>query len=88
MFSKQQRNCQSFLSLNVSRYIGKLAKDAAGETRLTLSGVGGTPCTVASFAEEDVDVAERLGHLVAELLLVDEKTLAVMMLLQQKMGKQ
>ena len=55
---------------------------------MTLSGAGGTPCTLASFSGEDVDVVERLGNLVAELLLTDEKTLAVMMLLQQKMGKQ
>jgi len=53
-----------------------------------VSGVGGTPCTVASFSNEDVEVVERFGNLLADLLLTDERTLAVMMVLQQKMGKQ
>jgi hypothetical protein len=35
-----------------------------------------------------VEVVERFGNLLADLLLTDERTLAAMMLLQQKMGKQ
>jgi len=69
--------------------VGKLGKDAVtGEPRSVVSGVGGTPCTVASFSNEDVEVVERFGSLLADLLLTDERTLAVMMVLQQKMGKQ
>ena len=72
-----------------SRYVGKLGKDAVtGEPRSVVSGVGGTPCTIASFSSEDVEVVERFGNLMADLLLTDERTLAAMLLLQQKMGKQ
>jgi hypothetical protein len=35
-----------------------------------------------------VETVERLANLISELLLMDERTLAVMMLLQQKMSKQ
>jgi hypothetical protein len=67
--------------------VGKLAKDAAGEVRAVLSGAGGAPCTITSFSDDDVEISERFGYLVADLMMADEKTLAVMMLLQQKMGK-
>jgi hypothetical protein len=65
-----------------------LSKDPSGETRAVVSGAGGTPCTIANFPNEDVETAERLANLISELLLIDERTLATMMLLQQKMGKQ
>lgn len=52
-----------------------------------MNGAAGVPCTIASFSNEDVEIVERLANLVSELLLTDEKTLAVVMLLQQKMGK-
>jgi hypothetical protein len=53
-----------------------------------LSGLGGAPCTISTFLSDDVEILERFGNLVAELMIADERTLAVMMLLQQKMGKQ
>lgn len=53
-----------------------------------MNGMGGVPCTIASFSNEDVEIAERFGRLVADLLMTDERSLAVVMLMQQKMGKQ
>jgi hypothetical protein len=52
-----------------------------------VNGAGGAPCTITSFSNDDVEIVERLANLVSDLLHTDEKTLAVMMLLQQKMSK-
>jgi chitinase len=77
-----------FASTSFRRYVGKLAKDSTGQARAVLSGLGGASCTVTNFSQEDVEIVERMGSLVADLMLTEEKVCAVMMQLQQKMGRQ